>query len=181
MTIFSLCKGNMSNNYLAIELFEQFVWYRMVEKAHKGHDMFKVVVFFQNLTFFDISKKKNTQCYKIPTNEILFFFVMLNPLKSYKILKINIEMVVFFKMMAYSWPKCRNTSYFFYFLLRINGGMFKCLSENLWASLCQTLWRRNCYFNSANFIFSLKPCRKCKLKSSLKRITNMLLHVFWIW
>lgn len=48
----------MSNNYLAIELFEQFVWYRMVEKAHKGHDMFKVVVFFQNLTFFDISKKK---------------------------------------------------------------------------------------------------------------------------
>lgn len=97
MTIFSLCKGNMSNNYLAIELFEQFVWYRMVEKAHKGHDMFKVVVFFQNLTFFDISKKKKkTQCYKIPTNEILFFFVMLNPLKSYKILKINIEMVVFF-------------------------------------------------------------------------------------
>lgn len=43
--------------YLAIELFEQFVWYRMVEKAHKGHDMFKVVVFFQNLTVFDISKK----------------------------------------------------------------------------------------------------------------------------
>lgn len=53
--------------------------------------------------------------------------------------------------------------------------------ENLWASRCQTLWRRNCYFNSANFIFSLKPCRKCKLKSSLKRITIMLLHVLWIW
>lgn len=93
----------MSNNYLAIELFEQFVWYRMVEKAHKGHDMFKVVVFFQNLTFFDISKKKKIRnVIKYQPMKFSFFFVMLNPLKSYKILKINIEMVVFFKMMAYS-------------------------------------------------------------------------------
>lgn len=88
--------------------------------------MFKVVVFFQNLTVFDISQK-NTQCYKLPTNETSFFFVMFNPLKSYKILNINIKMLVFFEMMTYSWPKCRNTSYFFYFLLRINGGMFECL------------------------------------------------------
>lgn len=100
------------------------------------------------------------------------FFVMFNPLKSYKILKIYIKMLVFFEMITYSWPKCRNTSYFFYFLLRINGGMFECLSENLWASRCQTLWRRNCYFNSANFIFSLKPCRKCKLKKFFKKNNN---------
>lgn len=88
--------------------------------------MFKVVVFFQNLTVFDISKKKIRNVINYQPMKHLFF-VMFNPLKSYKILKINIKMLVFFEMMTYSWPKCRNTSYFFYFLLRINGGMFECL------------------------------------------------------
>lgn len=63
--------------------------------------MFKVVVFFQNLTVFDISKKKIRNVINYQPMKHLFF-VMFNPLKSYKILKINIKMLVFFEMMTYS-------------------------------------------------------------------------------
>lgn len=93
------CRRINFDTSLAIEVFEQFSWYRIVEKARKGHDIFKVVVFFSR-TVFDISK--NTQFYKIPTNEAFFFFAMFNFLKSHIILMINIKMVLFFKRIAYN-------------------------------------------------------------------------------